>query len=298
MGSMSPMRLEVGHGSPYSFILYNPRVNLVLFFSLIVPFEEDARDPSIWFLDHNFLENMYAMFRKVNAREKILGWYHTGPKLRSADLDINELFRKYTKNPILVVVDPKPEHVGIPTEAYHVVEETKADGGTKKTFVHIPSAIGATEAEEIGVEHLLRDIKDMTVSSLGEQLAQKMTSLKGLHQRLNDIHSYLEKVAAGTLPVNNEIIFQLQDIFNLLPHLDVTELVKAFAVKTNDTMLVIYLSSIIRSVIALHNLVNNKIALKEAEKHEGSSKKEEKEEDAKASSADKDKGKEEGTSKK
>ena len=27
-------------------------------------------------------------------------------------------------------------------------------------FVHIPSSIGANEAEEIGVEHLLRDIKD------------------------------------------------------------------------------------------------------------------------------------------
>jgi len=29
--------------------------------------------------------------------------------------------------------------------------------------VHIPSSIGATEAEEVGVEHLLRDIKDASV---------------------------------------------------------------------------------------------------------------------------------------
>lgn len=33
------------------------------------------------------------------------------------------------------------------------------------------------------------------------------------------------------------------------------------AVKTNDQMLVIYLSSLIRSVIALHNLINNKVKL-------------------------------------
>lgn len=33
------------------------------------------------------------------------------------------------------------------------------------------------------------------------------------------------------------------------------------AVKTNDMMLVIYLSSLIRSVIALHNLINNKVFL-------------------------------------
>lgn len=29
-----------------------------------------------------------------------------------------------------------------------------------KTFEHVPSEIGAEEAEEVGVEHLLRDIKD------------------------------------------------------------------------------------------------------------------------------------------
>jgi len=30
-------------------------------------------------------------------------------------------------------------------------------------------------------------------------------------------------------------------------------------VKTNDMMLVIYISSLVRSVIALHNLINNKV---------------------------------------
>lgn len=35
---------------------------------LAVPFEEDDKDPSIWFLDHNYLENMFRMFKKVNGR--------------------------------------------------------------------------------------------------------------------------------------------------------------------------------------------------------------------------------------
>ena len=72
--------------------------------------------------------------------------------------------------------------------------------------------------------------------------------------------------ARGRLPVNHQIIYKLQDIFNLLPNLNVEQLVKAFAVKTNDMMLAIYLSSIIRAVIALHNLVNNKLVNKEKER--------------------------------
>lgn len=32
-----------------------------------VPFDEDEKDKSVWFLDHDYLENMYGMFKKVNG---------------------------------------------------------------------------------------------------------------------------------------------------------------------------------------------------------------------------------------
>lgn len=90
-----------------------------------VPFEEDEKDPSVWFLDHNYVESMNDMFKKVNAREKLIGWYHTGPKLRGSDLEINELFKRYTPNPLLVIIDVQPKEVGVPTDAYFAVEEIK-----------------------------------------------------------------------------------------------------------------------------------------------------------------------------
>ena len=92
---------------------------------VIVPFEEDDKDPSVWFLDHNFVESMSDMFKKINAREKLVGWYHSGPKLRAADLEINELFKRYTPNPLLVIVDVQPKEVGVPTDAYFAIEEIK-----------------------------------------------------------------------------------------------------------------------------------------------------------------------------
>jgi hypothetical protein len=35
--------------------------------SSAVPFEEDDRDPTIWFLDHSYLENMFDMYKRVNG---------------------------------------------------------------------------------------------------------------------------------------------------------------------------------------------------------------------------------------
>lgn len=230
-----------------------------------VPFEEDQKDPKVWFLDHCYHENMYTMFRKVNAREKVVGWYSTGPKIRPADLEINELFRKYHPNPILVIIDVNPQHdLTIPTKAYCSVESAAEQRSeNRQTFVHVPSEIGALEAEEVGVEHLLRDIRDTTVSSLANQVAHKRNSLKGLEKHMREMIVYLQHVVDGKLPPNHLILYQIQDIFNLSPNLRVEELVKAFAVKSNDEIMVVYLSSMIRAITALHDLINNKLRNKE-----------------------------------
>ncbi len=72
----------------------------------------------------------------------------------------------------------------------------------------------------------------------------------------------------GTLPVNHQIIYQVQDIFNLLPDVSTPEHVEAMMVRTNDQMLSIYVPTLVRSVIALHNLISNKLTNREAEKKE------------------------------
>lgn len=66
---------------------------------------------------------------------------------------------------------------------------------TGKTFAHVPSEIGAEEAEEVGVEHLLRDIKDTTVGSLSQRLTRQLNGLKGLEQKIVEIKSYLQEVS-------------------------------------------------------------------------------------------------------
>lgn len=275
--------------------------------SFAVPFEEDEKDPSVWFLDHNYVESMNDMFKKVNAREKLIGWYHSGPKLKASDLEINELFKRYTPNPLLVIVDVQPKDVGVPTDAYFAVDEIKDDGTTtSRTFVHTPSTIEAEEAEEIGVEHLLRDIRDVAVGTLSTRITSQLQSLQGLHLRLQDIGRYLQKVLDGDLPVNHAILGNLQDVFNLLPNLSTpkaeakdlpsvngivngsvgvsggssenTELARAMSVKTNDQLMSIYLSSLIRAITAFHDLIENKIQNKRTQEDE-ETKKDEKEKD-------------------
>jgi len=260
-----------------------------------IPFEEDEKDSKTWFLDHNYIEGMYDMFKKVNARERMIGWYHTGPKLRASDQEINDLFKRYIAKPVMVIVDVRPETVGIPTDAYYAVEEIKDDGTeTRKTFLHVPSAIEAEESEEIGIEHLLRDIKDSTTTTLATRVSEQLASLQGLQSRLRDVHAYLLDVAAGTLPVNHQIIYHLQDALNLLPDLSDPVLTQGFTSSTNDQLLVVYLSTLLRAVIALHALVDNKATIGRAELEENTDDKEKEKKTANGDAKKGEEGKKEG----
>jgi 26S proteasome regulatory subunit N8 len=133
-------------------------------------------------------------------------------------------------------------------------------------FHHIASEIGAFEAEEVGIEHLLRDVKDTTISTLATQVNKKINSLKSLVLNIDEIQTYLSNVASGKLPINQQILGHLQDLFNLSPNMNVDSLTKPFTLKTNDFMLSIYVASMIRSILALHSLLKNKKDLIEHEK--------------------------------
>ena len=146
-----------------------------------VPFEEDLQEPDIWFFDQIYHEQMFNMLRRINGKEVVIGWYSSGPSVKYADISINEIMRRYNSNPCFVVCNVQDENlIGLPTEAYYSQEEVDDEGNLNRQFVHVSSSIGATEAEEIGVEHLLRDIKDASQGELSKRVSDKLLGLKVL----------------------------------------------------------------------------------------------------------------------
>ena len=253
-------------------------------------------------MDHNYLENMLIMFRKVNAKERVVGFYSTGPQIRPNDLRIHDIVERFTGNysskskaakllkypAVFCIIDIRPDRPDLPVTSYKVTEELSAGQSVKRTFAHVASLMGAMEAEEVGVEHLLRDIHDPTVSTVASQIQAKLSGLATLLEKLLECKDYLEACARGDSKANPDIMANLQTILSLLPNLNTDELIRSMMVKTNDMYMAIYLAALIRSVIALHNLVNNKIRYGEdGTKDEEEAAAEEKKEDDKAAASKK-----------
>ncbi len=257
-----------------------------------IPFEEDPRDKKVWFVDHLYNETMFEMHQKINYKEVIVGWYSSGPKIRPHDIEINDVFRKYTPSPVFCVIDvsDKTETLGIPVEAYVMKEEVDIDGQLIKTFEKLPTVIRASLPEQIGVEYLLRDIDEVSNSTLVKQTNDKVTSIKALISRLSDIRKYLVNVLNKKLIPNPLIISNIQELFNYLPNYETEDIVKSLSNQTNDNYLLLYLNWLVKTTIGLHKLINNKIALKESElkkEEKKDEKKEDKKEDKAANTATK-----------
>lgn len=76
-------------------------------------------------------------------------------------------------------------------------------------------AVNSKAKTGIGVEHLLRDVKDATISTLSTEVERMAGGLKTLKSRLIEIQQYLELVLKGKLPVNHDIIYSLQVYFSI-----------------------------------------------------------------------------------
>jgi 26S proteasome regulatory subunit N8 len=225
--------------------------------SFAVPFDEEG---SVWFLDTNFIEEMYALHRKVTLKERIVGWYSSRSQISPNDLVIHESLRRHTENPIFITTDVRAQDPNeIPVAAYISSEHVHADGRTvSSSFKSVPTVIEFLDMEEIGVEHLLRDIKDVDISEIGTTLTNSGHGLAALEQRLTGISNYLQLLIDGKLPVDSEIIGSTQSIFNLLPNLTLKEAGDALSTKSDDAAFMVFVSQLTRGIVTLHDLVNRR----------------------------------------
>lgn len=204
--------------------------------SFAIPFEETDEG---FFLDTSYLQNMFDLYYKVNCKEKIVGWYHSGPRLHSHDLEISRAMARYCSTPILAVVNVQMEINDIPCQVYKL--------GLDGEHGHVNVQIGADETEEVGIEHLLRDIKEGTGCSIRDKVAVITDSLKMYRDSLDTMIQYLEEIESGKKG-NAKILRLYQEIFNSIPR-------NEDEIKMNG----IYAAELGNALIAMNDLERNKL---------------------------------------
>lgn len=183
-------------------------------------FEEDEQS---FFIDTSYLKKMYNLYHRVNSKEEIIGWYHTGGRIFQNDFEISQYIQKHTENVYCLIIN---------TEENDFIKIYKYDD---EKMVALNFQIEAEEAEEVGVEHLIRDIKDEENGIL--------EGLKKYKQSVDMVIEYLEKAEKD---YNFVIMQEIQECLNNLPEVHVGE------------MKDVYFGNLVKSVVRLKDLVNNR----------------------------------------
>jgi 26S proteasome regulatory subunit N8 len=211
---------------------------------------------------------MYAVHRTVTLKEKIVRWYSPRSTISPNDLAMHESLRRYSDTPIFITTDVRAGDPNeIPVAAYVSAERVQADGRPiRRSFKGVTTCVEFLDMEEIAVEHLLRDLKDVDISEIGTTLTNTGHGLAALEQRLVKFSDYLQLVIDGKLSVDAEIIGCIQSIFNLLPNLVLQQTSDGISTKSDDAAFMVFVSQLTRSIVTLHDLVNRRNPPAEEEK--------------------------------
>lgn len=94
----------------------------------------------------------------------------------------------------------------------------KEDGSLALIFNNLKTKILASEPEEVGVEHLLRDHKDLKTKDLRGSTETKLESLKIFKTKLNSMKEYVTLVRQGKCKRNENLLNKIQELFNKKRH--------------------------------------------------------------------------------
>lgn len=126
--------------------------------SFNIPFEEEINGNS-WFIDHNFIEKMADMHKKVNTKESVVGWYSNSEQINKNDLNINQIFSGYLECPIQLLIWANDKTKGFFIDAFF----TKIDFlNNLPLLININVVIGMLESEEIGIFQILKNSNSVT----------------------------------------------------------------------------------------------------------------------------------------
>lgn len=185
-----------------------------------------------------------------------MGWYSNGNAIRPNDIHLQKQMEIYNESSLYLLLDTNPDvHVNeIPISIYESQLKVVNDEPTT-IFVKIEYKIESGDAERLAVDHIARFSSGST-SILNLHLQSMCNSIKMLKLRLDAIVNFLKHCQKENKRIDPSIMRRVSSLCHMLPSLETESFKQQFLVEYNDSLLVTYLSTILKASNVTNDLID------------------------------------------
>ncbi|KAI9005630.1 maintenance of mitochondrial structure and function-domain-containing protein [Hyaloraphidium curvatum] len=209
-------------------------------------------------IDKEYFDDMYTLQRRVNAKETPIGWYATGADIDDTVVRLHDLFAAETAPhpPILLLVDTSFSNDNLSIKAFvrtHLGVPPEERGSI---FTQIPCDSKFFDAERTGLDIIAMAKDSAEGAGLLSDIENLERSVLRLMEMLDKVLDYVNRVVAGSEPVNNTIGRFLMDTVSSIPKMNGADFEKAFNGHLQDILMVVYLANLTRTQLSIAERLN------------------------------------------
>lgn len=224
--------------------------------------EEPADDQVV--LDPNFLTTMFKLHNSVK-KEAVVGWYGSGNTISYKSSLIHNAYREQMngEEPVHLTVDTDltNDRLGIKAWTADTISIPEIVQNVLERFEAHKVVITSYDAEKIGVDALISGHPNSskldapaTLLSEYENLAKAKANLL---EKLESVSDYVEKVVNGEIEGDDDVGRSIATALATVPHMESQPFDAMFTSNVQDLLMVLYLSDITKSQLALSQRISN-----------------------------------------
>jgi len=214
-------------------------------------------------LDSDYVELRKNAAKTVMPKYEVMGWYATGKDLSETEKKMYEQVLPLNESPLLLLLDvnPDPSAREIPMTLYETEYKVVGDGTPELKFLKTMYKIETSDSERLAVDHIARATNTpggtgSHQSQLTSHLDSMFRAIKMLRMRVGIIIEFLKATEQLTLPANMAILRRISSLTHMLPAIDGDQFKQEFLDEFNDTILLTYLTSIMKASTTVNELID------------------------------------------
>ncbi|KAJ2617075.1 hypothetical protein H4S08_000496 [Coemansia sp. RSA 1365] len=193
---------------------------------------------------------MFALHKRANTREQIVGWYATGNKLSKYAALIQDFYSREAApfSAVHLVVDTDMSNGQLPIQCLHGSPIGIGAHPENCLFLPLPYELQYPDAE-LSALQVATDSAEAPdgVAVLVSDMEQLEKTIDELRAMLERVTTYVHSVCDGTTQPNNVVGKYLMDMLAVVPKIDSKQFSTLFQTHLQDILMVAYLTNLTRA---------------------------------------------------